>query len=178
MDATPIGMLLRERIADVPNFPRPGIVFKDITPILFDPAAFRGAVDAIVARWEDHGVDVILGIESRGFIFGAAIAYRLGLSLVPVRKPGKLPRATVREEYELEYGSDALEMHYDAITDGARVLVVDDLLATGGTAAATARLVESKGGVLVGFAFVVELGFLSGRKRLGDHKIQSLVTYT
>jgi len=178
MDSTPIADLLRERIADVPDFPKPGIVFKDISPILFDPEAFRGSVDAIAEHWGDRKIDVILGIESRGFLFGAALAYRLGRAFVPVRKPGKLPRKTVREEYELEYGTDALEMHHDAISEGTRVLIVDDLLATGGTAAATARLIESMGGVVVGLAFVVELAFLPGRDRIGPkHEIQALVTY-
>ena len=167
---------LQERIRDVPDFPKPGILFKDITPLIGHGPSFRLATDLLAERVGPLGADHIVGIESRGFIFGAALAERLGVGLAPVRKPGKLPWKRVRETYSLEYGTDALEMHEDAVA-GARCLVVDDLLATGGTAAATARLVERQGGQVVGFAFVVELGFLAGRSRLGATPVVALLGY-
>lgn len=161
-------------IRDVPDFPKPGILFKDVTPLLGDGPAFRLVTDLLVERVQKP--QLIVGIESRGFIFGAALAERLGVGFVPVRKPGKLPFRTTRETYSLEYGSDALEMHEDAV-EGRRCLVVDDLLATGGTAAATARLIERQGGSVDAFAFVIELDFLQGRPRLGDKPVHALIHY-
>jgi adenine phosphoribosyltransferase len=170
---------LLSRVRDVPDFPEPGIVFKDLTPLLGDPEAFRHVVDAIV----DFGsglpggpIGKVVGIEARGFTFAAAVAYRMGVGLVPVRKPGKLPHETVAETYELEYGTDTLEIHRDAVQPGETVLVVDDVLATGGTAAATCRLLESVGGRVAGLAFVVELGFLDGRAKLPDYELFSVMT--
>lgn len=159
---------LTERLRDVPDFPKPGILFKDITPLLADPRAFHITLDLFAHRFMLESIDVIVGVESRGFIFGGALAARLNTSFAPVRKPGKLPWKTDRVAYALEYGEAELELHVDAVERGARVLVVDDLLATGGTAAAAAELVHRQGGVVAGFAFVVELGFLGGRKRLGE----------
>ena len=167
---------LKRHIRDIPNFPKPGIVFKDITPLLADATAFRATVDRFVERYRGH-VDVVLGIESRGFIIGAAAAYGLGTGLALVRKPGKLPARTYAARYELEYGSDALEIHHDAFAGPDRVLVLDDLLATGGTAAAAVELVQRCGGQVVACAFVIELGFLGGRRRLAGHEVFSLVEY-
>jgi adenine phosphoribosyltransferase len=165
-------------VRDIPDFPKPGILFKDVTPLLADGKAFRESIDLLGERISPHRPEKIVGIESRGFIFGAALAARLGVGLLPVRKPGKLPFKTKRVEYSLEYGTDALEMHVDAISQGTRVFIVDDLLATGGTAAATARLIEEQGGVIAGFAFVIELDFLHGRKKLGDRRvIEALLHY-
>lgn len=163
-------------IRDVPDFPKPGILFKDITPLIGDGPAFRLVTDLLAERVASMGIERLVGIESRGFIFGAALAERLGIGLAPVRKPGKLPWRAARETYELEYGTDALEMHEDAVL-GHRCLVIDDLLATGGTASATARLIERQGGQVAGFAFVVELDFLRGRARLGDRPVTSLLHY-
>lgn len=163
-------------IRDIPDFPKPGIVFKDITPLLADAEAFRAAVDGMVAPYRGR-VDTVLGIESRGFIVGAAAAYALGTGIAVVRKPGKLPWQTHRVSYELEYGSDTLEIHHDAIGAGHRVLVVDDLLATGGTASAAVELVSRCGGTLVACAFLVELGFLGGRARLRGHEVHALVHF-
>jgi adenine phosphoribosyltransferase len=165
----------------VPDFPKPGINFKDITPVLLDPALFGRAVELMAAPYADARVTRVVSIESRGFILGAPIALRLGAGLVPIRKPGKLPRATQRAEYALEYGSDALEMHRDAVGKGDRVLVVDDVLATGGTAAAAAQLVGGTGGAVVGFSFLIELDFLKGRERLQGRRIdriEALLHYT
>jgi adenine phosphoribosyltransferase len=163
-------------VRDIPDFPKPGILFKDITPVLGDGAAFRLVTDLLAERVAPLKPEKVVGIESRGFLFGAALAERLGVGLAPVRKPGKLPWKRVREEYELEYGTDALEMHEDAVA-GQRCVIVDDLLATGGTAAATGRLVARQGGVPVGFAFVIELGFLDGRRRLPDRPVVALLRY-
>ena len=168
---------LKDHIRDIPDFPVPGVVFKDITPLLAEGAAFRSIGDAIVGRYGDEGVDVVIGIEARGFIIAAPVADRLGAGFVPVRKAGKLPWRIEREEYALEYGTDLLEVHLDAVHAGQRVLIVDDVLATGGTARATARLVQRLGGEVVGFAFVIELGFLGGRERIEGHPVLSLVTY-
>lgn len=168
---------LSSHVRDIPDFPRPGVVFKDITPLLADTAAFTAAVDGISEHFADRGVDVVLGVEARGFIIAAPVAYRFGAGFVPVRKAGKLPWEIERQEYELEYGTDLLEIHRDALRPGQRVLVVDDVMATGGTAAATARLVEKLGGDLVGMGFVIELGFLGGRAKIEGHDIVSLVTY-
>ncbi len=169
--------LVRARIRDVPDFPKKGIVFKDITPVLADAKLFRGIVDALAARFRDQGVSKVVGIESRGFLFAAPLALALGAGLAIVRKPGKLPYRTVREVYALEYGEDALEMHIDAVGPGERVLVVDDVLATGGTADAVGKLVTRQGAELVGFAFLIELLFLHGARRLGGAKVHSLLQY-
>jgi adenine phosphoribosyltransferase len=168
---------LRARIRDIPDFPRPGIVFKDIMPLLEDPAALREAVEQLAAYAEPRHPDLVLGAEARGFILGGALAYRLGCGFVAARKPGKLPWRTVSVEYALEYGVDTLELHDDAISPGTRVLVHDDLLATGGTAKAKVDLVEQQGGVVVGIAFLVELAFLGGRERLAGRDVFSLVRY-
>lgn len=167
---------LASHLRDVPDFPRPGIVFKDLTPLLADVGAFRFAVDALAEQVAERSVEKVVGVEARGFIFASAVAYRLGSGLVPVRKPGKLPWRTATETYELEYGTDSLEIHEDAISAGDDVYVIDDVLATGGTAAATCRLVERLGGRVAGVGFVVELGFLSGRAKLPDYDVVSLIT--
>ncbi|MBT8211937.1 MAG: adenine phosphoribosyltransferase [Acidimicrobiia bacterium] len=167
---------LKTYIRDIPDFPEPGIVFKDITPLLGDPAAFIACVDGLAVAFPG-AVDKVVGIEARGFIFGAPVATRLGAGFVPMRKPGKLPYDVAIQDYSLEYGTDSLEVHSDAMRSGDRVLVIDDVLATGGTGAASIDLVRSAGAVVVGFAVVVELGFLNGRQRLGDVPIASLVTY-
>lgn len=169
---------LRHLIRDVADYPTEGVVFKDITPLLGDATAFAQAVSGIVEEFAGVAVDRVVGVESRGFIFGAAVAYRIGAGFVPVRKPGKLPWAVVREEYDLEYGSDKLEIHRDAIHPGERILIVDDVLATGGTAAATATLVETLGGVIAGLGFLLELDELGGRAKLGDRPAHSLLHYT
>ncbi|MBI2191623.1 MAG: adenine phosphoribosyltransferase [Planctomycetes bacterium] len=164
-------------IRDIPDFPKPGIVFKDITPLLKNRAAFRAVIQSLARAYRAVPLDGILGIESRGFIVGAPLAYEMGVPYIPARKPGKLPYRTVRVEYALEYGKDALEMHEDAVGRGDRILVVDDLLATGGTASAACRLVESRGGVVAGCAFLVELAFLHGRDRLKGREIQALIRF-
>jgi adenine phosphoribosyltransferase len=164
-------------VRDIPDYPKPGIVFKDITPLLADAAAFAEATEAMAAPFTDAGVTHVVAIESRGFILGAPIAQALNAGFVPVRKPGKLPAKTKREEYELEYGKDALEIHADACPDGARVLIVDDVLATGGTAAATCKLVESLGAAVVGFSFLITLSFLPGMERLTGRRVERVVEY-
>ena len=170
-------MNLADKIRDVPDFPEPGIVFKDIMPLLADAATLHETVD-LLAEWiEPRKPDLILGAEARGFILGAALAYKLGCGFIAARRPGKLPWKTVSATYALEYGENALELHADAITAGARVLVHDDLLATGGTAAAICDLVEQLGGEIVGLAFVIELEFLEGRKHLEKYDVHSLITY-
>jgi adenine phosphoribosyltransferase len=166
---------LRDLIADVPNFPKAGVVFKDITPLLADPAGLSLAVEYLTQPFRSAKVDLVVGAESRGFVFGTAVARNLSAGFVPIRKPGKLPRATRSEQYELEYGVDTMEIHADAIAKGDRVLLVDDLLATGGTAAACCRLVESLGGEVIACAFLVELAFLRGRDALGKHPIHSVL---
>jgi adenine phosphoribosyltransferase len=168
---------LASRIRDVPDFPTKGIVFKDITTLLKDGPAFKQAVDQLAAHVAGWTVDVVVGMESRGFIFAAPIAYLLGVGFVPVRKLGKLPARTISAEYALEYGTNTLELHVDAIEPGARVLVVDDLLATGGTVGATIDLVERLGGEVVGTAFLVELTFLDGRRRLDGYRVATLISY-
>ena len=167
---------LRALVREIPDFPQPGIGFKDITPVLADPAGLDAAVTGLAALAPD-GVDVVIGAEARGFLLGPALARELGAGFVLARKPGKLPAATVRAEYVLEYGVDALEIHTDAVASGARVLVHDDLLATGGTARTLCRLVEELGGVVVGCHFLIELAFLPGRERLEGYDVQALVTY-
>jgi adenine phosphoribosyltransferase len=168
---------LASKIRDIPDFPKRGIVFKDIMPLLADPEALHETVEQLAAFAEPRKPDVVLGAEARGFILGAALAYRLGCGFVAARKPGKLPWRTVSAKYALEYGFDALELHADAIVNGARVLVHDDLLATGGTARAKVDLVEQLGGEVVGLAFVIELGFLNGREKLGGYDVCSLIQY-
>jgi adenine phosphoribosyltransferase len=168
---------LASLIRTVPDFPKPGIGFKDITTLLKDGEAFRQAVGQMWDPFAGDGVQKIAGIESRGFILGGAMAYEHGLPFIPFRKPGKLPAETLSESYALEYGEDAIEMHVDAISEGDRVLIVDDLLATGGTAAAACKLVERLGGTVVGVSFLIELSFLQGREKLGDHKISVLIDY-
>jgi adenine phosphoribosyltransferase len=170
-------MDLRDYIRDVPDFPKPGIVFKDITPLLVDPAAFDHAVGALADFARPLDVELIVSAEARGFIFGGALARELGVGFVPARKPGKLPQATVNVQYGLEYGLDELQMHADALTGGTRVLVHDDVLATGGTARAKIDLVEQLGGRVAGCAFVVELAFLEGREALAGHEVHALVSY-
>lgn len=169
-------MDLKQLVRDVPDFPKPGIVFKDITPLLTDAEALRWIVSTMAERYRGN-VDVVVGIESRGFLVGAPVAYELGLGLAMARKPGKLPYDKHAVSYELEYGSDSLEMHIDAIEPGARVVIVDDLLATGGTAAATAELVEKAGGNVVECGFIIELGFLGGAEKLAPLESHSLVSY-
>jgi len=166
----------RELVRAIPDFPKPGILFRDITPLLLDAPAFRDTVEAICRPFLNR-VDVIVGIESRGFIVGAAAAYHLGCGLALVRKPGKLPAKTFEARYELEYGSDGLQIHQDAFRHGSRVLIVDDLLATGGTASATIELVKKTGGEVVACAFVIELAALGGRKRLSDVDVHALIQY-
>jgi len=168
---------LAARIRDIPDFPKRGIVFKDIMPLLADPESLRETVERLAEFAEPRKPDLILGAEARGFILGAALAYRLGCGFVAARKPGKLPWRTISAKYALEYGFDALELHADAISAGARVLIHDDLLATGGTARAKVDLVEQLGGTVVGLAFVIELEFLEGRKKLAGYDVFSLVQY-
>ena len=168
---------LESKIRDIPDFPKAGIVFKDIMPLLADPEAFRAAVDALAEFAEARRPDLVLGAEARGFMLGGALAYKLGCGFVAARKPGKLPWETVSAEYALEYGMDSLELHADAIASGARVLIHDDLLATGGTARAKVDLVEQLGGSVVGLAFVIELAFLHGREKLAGYDVHSLVQY-
>ena len=168
---------LKDHIRDIPDFPKEGIVFKDIMPLLADKKAFTYTIDAIAHQFDRDDIDKVLGIEARGFIVAAPLAYRFTAGLIPVRKPGKLPWRVEREEYDLEYGTDQLEIHKDAIEPGERILIVDDVLATGGTAAATARLTERCGGKVAGIATVMELGFLNGRDRLPEYEIFSLITY-
>lgn len=170
-------MDLKHHIRDIPDFPKPGILFRDITTLLGNSEALRHSVELLEIQCTDLKPDYIAGIESRGFIFAMPLAYRMSLGFVPVRKPGKLPAATHAAEYELEYGSDRLEVHQDAFPAGSRVLVVDDLIATGGTAAATAELIDKAGGELAGFGFVIELSDLGGRQKLPNVPIVSLVQY-
>ncbi|HPQ80749.1 MAG TPA: adenine phosphoribosyltransferase [bacterium] len=168
---------LKGHIRDVPDFPKPGIIFKDITPLLQSHQAFSQIIESFVERYSSMKIDAVVGIESRGFLFGAPLAHQLGAALVPVRKKGKLPYKTVDMSYDLEYGSATIEMHTDAIKSGQKVVVVDDLLATGGTAGAACRLIEGQGGEVVECAFVVELSFLNGRERISGSPVYSLVSY-
>jgi adenine phosphoribosyltransferase len=168
---------LKKLIREVPDFPKKGILFYDITTLLKDKAGYATLIDVLAERYIGKGVDLILGMEARGFIFGPALAYRLSAGFVPVRKPGKLPAATTRVEYDLEYGSNILEVHQDAIEKGQRVLIVDDLLATGGTAEATAKLATKLGADIAGLAFVVELDFLKGRDKLKPYDVYSVLHY-
>jgi adenine phosphoribosyltransferase len=168
---------LKAHVRDIPDYPQPGIIFRDITPLLAAPDAYAATVDAISAPFADEHIDKVLGIEARGFVFAAPVAYRHVAGFVPVRKAGKLPFEIEREEYALEYGTDLLEIHRDAIVPGERVLIVDDVIATGGTAAATIRLAERLGGEVVGLTFVIELGFLHGRDKLEGYNVHALVSY-
>jgi len=168
---------LKQLIREVPGFPKPGILFYDITTLLKNPAGFRGVIDGLKDHYSSAQVDVVIGIEARGFIFAPALAYALGAGFVPVRKPKKLPAECARVTYDLEYGTDTLEMHKDALDEGKRVLIVDDLLATGGTASAAARMVKELGGTVVGIGFVVELTFLNGRQKLAGYDVFSLLQY-
>ncbi len=172
------GENLKHYIRSVPDFPKPGIVFRDITTLLQDKKAFRASIDPFCDHYTTEMVEKIVGIESRGFIFGSALADRLNVGFVLVRKPKKLPFKTYREEYQLEYGTDALEIHIDAVKKGERVLIIDDLLATGGTMSAACRLIERLGGNIIGLAFLIELAFLSGRKKLERYPIYSLISYS
>ena len=164
-------------IREVPDYPKPGILFYDITPVLADPGAFSELLDEMAKPFAGEGIDKVAGIEARGFILAASVAERIGAGFIPIRKPGKLPYAVVREEYQLEYGSDALEMHVDAVTGDDRVLIVDDVLATGGTAAAASRLVAKRGAAVAGVAVFIELGFLGGRSAIDGVPLHALVRY-
>lgn len=168
---------LKSQIRSIPDFPKAGILFYDITTLLRDPVAFRATLDALALPYRDQGISLVVGIESRGFILGGALADRLGAGFCPVRKPGKLPARTISEAFQLEYGTDRLEIHEDGIEPGQRVLIVDDVLATGGTAAATARLVRRLGGELHGLAFLIELLALEGRARLAGERVKALLQY-
>src|SRR6185369_16878420 len=168
---------LRQLIREVPDFPKPGINFYDITTLLLDPAGLKNTIDALRAEVDSEKIDTVIGVESRGFIFATPLAYQLGAGFIPVRKPKKLPAETVSVSYDLEYGQDTLEMHKDAVGEGHRVLIVDDLLATGGTARAVVDLVEGLGGTVVGLLFVIELDFLEGRKKFNGYNLHSLIRY-
>jgi len=177
MVAVPIVPGLKEAIRNIPDFPKPGILFRDITPVLQNPDLFRAVIDAFEQIYKDRNIDVIAAVESRGFIFAAPLAIRLGAGFVPLRKSGKLPYMTYKVHYALEYGIEALEMHVDAVKPGQRVLIMDDLLATGGTAQASARLVLQAGGVIDSFAFVIELTDLKGREKLQGYEVVTLVQF-
>lgn len=177
MTSTSEPVRLEDWVRDIPDFPQKGVLFKDITPLLQDPKAFRIAMDRLAAHYAGAGIEAVVGVESRGFIFGAPLAYLLNCGFVPVRKFGKLPSNTVSVEYALEYGTNVVELHTDAIQPGQRVLIVDDLLATGGTVSASIELVEKMGGHIAGIAFLVELGFLKGRERLQGHDVFALIQY-
>jgi adenine phosphoribosyltransferase len=170
-------MDLKQHIRHVPDFPKSGILFYDITTLLRHPQGFKVTVDSLSAPYDNQGIDLVVGIESRGFILGAAVAERLGAGFIPIRKPGKLPAKALQETYDLEYGKDALEIHHDAVETGQRVLIVDDVLATGGTAAAAAQLVKTLGGQLHGLAFLIELVFLNGKAKLEGERIYSVLQY-
>lgn len=170
-------MDLQSLIRDIPDFPKPGIVFKDITPLLANPAALGYVIGAMAAPFKDEHIDMVIGMESRGFIFGPGVAMELGCGFAPVRKPGKLPHHTEEISYDLEYGKDTLQIHRDAHGHGDRVLIVDDLLATGGTAAATTSLVEKLGGEVAGYSFLIELDFLNGRKNLTGPRVEAILHY-
>ncbi len=170
-------MKLEELIRDIPDFPKPGIIFKDITPLLRDPKGFKATIKQLVAHCKELKPDLVVAVESRGFIFGAAVAEKLGCGFVPVRKPGKLPYETISEEYSLEYGTDKLTMHKDAVQENQKVVIIDDLLATGGTTAATVKLIQKLKGQIIAIGFVIELDFLSGRKKLEGFPVFSLLHY-
>ena len=176
-DRADLAARVRAAVRDIPDFPKPGILFKDITPVLGDPALFTAVTAGMSAPYRADGVSHVVAVESRGFILGAPIAQHLGAAFVPVRKPGKLPHRTMRQDYALEYGSDAVEMHADALGGDARVLIVDDVLATGGTAAATAALTRLAGGQVLGFSFLIVIAFLGGTARLGGARVETVVSY-
>ena len=177
MTSTSEPIRLEDRIRDIPDFPQKGVLFKDITPLLQNPAAYRSAMDRLAAHYAGAGIEMVVGVESRGFIFGAPLAYLLNCGFVPVRKFGKLPSQTVSVEYALEYGTNIVEVHSDAVQSGQRVLIVDDLLATGGTVSAAVELIEKLGGHIAGIAFLVELTFLRGREHLSDYDVFALIKY-
>jgi adenine phosphoribosyltransferase len=177
MTSTSEPIHLEDRIRDIPDFPQKGVLFKDITPLLQDPEAYRSAMDRLAAHYAGAGIEMVVGVESRGFIFGSTLAYLLNCGFVPVRKFGKLPSQTVSVEYALEYGTNIVEVHSDAIQSGQRVLIVDDLLATGGTVSAAVELIERLGGHIAGIAFLVELTFLKGREHLSDYDVFALIKY-
>jgi len=170
-------MDLKQHIRHVPDFPKAGILFYDITTLLRDPQGFKATIDTLSMPFEGQGIDVVVGIESRGFILGGAVAQRIGAGFIPIRKPGKLPAKAIKEIYDLEYGKDALEVHEDALEPGQRVLIVDDVLATGGTASAAAQLVKRLGGSLYGLAFLIELLFLNGKSKLAEENVFSVLQY-
>jgi adenine phosphoribosyltransferase len=170
-------MDLTAHIRAVPDFPKPGILFRDITPLLADPAAFAAAIDRLAEPWQDTPIDAVAAVEARGFLFAGPLALKLGVGLIPVRKPGKLPAETISYRYDLEYGSDELEMHCGILKEAARVLIVDDVLATGGTAEACVKLIESAAATVAGCSFLVELEGLGGRERLGSHRTETVLTY-
>ncbi len=176
-EPTALEQALKRFIREVPDFPQPGVLFRDITPLLQDPAAFKQAVEWMTEELRDSGIDAVVAIESRGFLFAAPLAYNLGAALLPVRKAGKLPAARMSVEYALEYGNAQLDIHQDALGPGATAVIVDDVLATGGTAMATAKLVELLGARVEGFAFLLELAYLGGRKRLRGYRVRSLIRY-
>lgn len=171
------GIVLEDYIRSIPDWPKEGILFRDITPLLGDPNALAAATDALAAGFADAGIDYVVAVEARGFIFGSAVAEKLGAGFVPIRKPGKLPFKTESVSYDLEYGSDTLEVHCDALRNGVKVLMVDDLLATGGTMAAACELIEKVGGQIAGITFLIELCDLAGREKLGDYPISALISY-
>ena len=168
---------LKKYIRSIPDFPKKGIIFRDITTLLKDRKAFKSVIDGLYAKYNNMRIDTVVSVESRGFILGSALAYRLGTGFVPVRKPRKLPSKVIKEEYKLEYGTDSLEIHLDAIHKGERVLIVDDLLATGGTVTATCNLVKRLGGEIIGIAFLIELTFLNGREKLKEYDVHSIISY-
>ena len=168
---------LKQLIRDVPDFPKPGIVFRDITPLLADPDGLAESCSAMADPFRQANIDLVVGVESRGFIFGTVVARELNVGFVPIRKPGKLPYKTISEEYQLEYGSDKIEIHADAVKAGQRILMIDDLLATGGTMKAACQLVEHLGGEIIGISFIIELAFLNGRSLIENYNIHSLITY-
>lgn len=168
---------LKNKIRDIADFPKPGIVFKDITPLVQDPATLKTCIEALIAPYRDTPITAVAGMEARGFIFGSLAAWELGVGFIPLRKPGKLPYDVQRVDYDLEYGNAALEAHIDAIQPGDRILLIDDVLATGGTAKASCELVESLGGEVIACAFVMELGFLNGRQQLHDYPLHTLISY-
>ncbi len=168
---------LRKAVLDVPDFPKKGIIFKDLTPVFKDKKVFKKLIDFLAKRYKGKGITTVVSVEARGFLLGAPLAYKLGASLVPVRKPGKLPRQVYKQEYALEYGTDTLEIHTDAIAKGEKVLIIDDVLATGGTVGAVTKLVEKCGGRIVELAFMIELDFLKGREKLKPYKVYSILHY-
>ncbi|GAC1656026.1 MAG: adenine phosphoribosyltransferase [Vulcanimicrobiaceae bacterium] len=174
---TPGAVDVKSLIRAIPDFPIPGILFRDITPLLKDAGGFKAAIDLFVDRYQGNGIDYVVGVEARGYMLGAPLAYAIGAGFVPVRKPGKLPGKKIMEEYALEYGTNSLEIHEDAVGNGKRVLIVDDLLATGGTAFATRKLLERLGAKIDGFAFLIEIGGLGGRDKLGDADVTCFITY-